>query len=287
MSLETARKLDPYLKRAAWINVWGYGESLLNPRFFDLMDHCRKFKGSIQLFTNGTTLTEAKVHELIKRKMDSLVISLDGATAETVQATRSDLSLNDLIDKIARLNELKAEHGVGRPNLSISFTASAKNIHELPDLIKLAARLKVGTIFVSIARIFHPSFVQESLLNDPRIAAARFQQAQEMGRNLGVHIVVQELVNEGCHQPFELLFVKWNGDVFGCCASAFHSSPRFQIFLGNVHQLPLDAIWNGEHIRKVRQGLTGKGPLNEVCGSCPYYKMTLDNLQKRLVRRAG
>lgn len=282
MSLDTARKLDPYLKRAACINVWGYGESLLSPHFFDLLDHCGQFGGAIQLFTNGTTLTESNIRKLINRNLDSLVISLDGATADTVQKTRSGLSLDDVVHKLVRLNELKAANGSNCPSLYFSFTGSEKNIHELPMVIHLAARLKVSTVFVSVARMFHSSMVQESLLNDPAAAAARFQEVQEEGRNLGVNVNLPDLLKEGCNQPFELLFVKWNGDVFGCCASAFHSSPRLQIFLGNVHELSLDSMWNGHYMRQVRNGLMARGPLCGICRSCAFYKLTLENLQKCL-----
>jgi MoaA/NifB/PqqE/SkfB family radical SAM enzyme len=287
MSRETMLKLDPYLKRASSINVWGYGESLLSPRFFELMDHCAGFKGALQLFTNGTTLSKENAERLIEKNLHSLVISLDGATAKTVQETRSGVSLDDLVEKISRLNDLKASRGVGHPSLAFSFTASRKNIGELPDLIRLAARLKAVTVYVSIARIFHPSLRPDSLLNDLPSAMAAFSRAREVGRDLGVQVNVQTAPNEACRQPFELLFVKWNGDVFGCCASAYHSVPRLQIFLGNVHKMSLDAMWNGEYMKRVRKGLLGQVPLNEICARCPYYELTIENLEKYQDREAG
>jgi len=280
MSPETMLKLDPYLRRASWINVWGYGESLLSPRFFDLMDHCAGFKGEIQLFTNGTTLTKENTERLIEKHLHALVVSLDGATPKTVHETRSGVSLDDIVNKISMLNELKASRGKGRPSLSFSFTASRNNIHELPDLIRLAARLKAANVYVSIARIFHPSLKHDSLLNDLPSAIAAFSHASELGRHLGVHVNVQTAPNEACRQPFEMLFIKWNGDVFGCCASAYHSVPRFQLFLGNVHEISLDAMWNGDYMKQARQGLLGQAPLNEICARCPYYGLTIENLQK-------
>jgi len=286
MSMETVLKLDAYFKRAACVNVWGYGESLLSPHFFDIMDHCKTFKGTLQLFTNGTTLTENNVKKLLEKNLDSLVISLDGATNDTVGRTRSGASLDDLICKITALNELKEKCRALHPNLSLSFTATQGNITELPDLIALAARLKIGTLNVSVARIFHPSLAQDSLLHDAASALKAFSEAQQMGRDRGVQVNVPDLIDKGCRQPFELIFVKWNGDVFGCCASAFYSVPRFQIFLGNVHDQSLDSMWNGEHAKHVRRGLLGQGRLHETCGRCPYHRMTLENLQK-YPRRSG
>ncbi|MFH1114441.1 MAG: radical SAM protein [Pseudomonadota bacterium] len=287
MSPDTMLKLDPYLKRASWINVWGYGESLLSPRFFDLMDKCARFEGRIQLFSNGTTLTEENSLRLIEKNLHSLVISLDGASARTIQDARSGVLLEDVVDKITRLNRLKRSRGVGHPRLSFSFTASMKNIHELPDLIRLAARLDAGTVSAHMARIFDPSLKQDSVLNDIPSAMSAFAEAKQVGRDLGVEVFVQDPAHQGCHQPFELIFVKWNGDVFGCCASAFHSLPPLQIFLGNVHETTLPAMWNGEYMGTMRKGLLGQAPLNEICARCPYYRLTFENLQKYPVQRAG
>lgn len=281
MSLETVRRLEPYLKRAGCINVWGYGESLLHPRFFEMLDYCTQFQSNIQLFTNGTTLTESNVTRLVERNLHLLVISLDGATDETVERTRSGLSLSDLIYKITRLNDIKARRGTEFPQTALSFTASMSNIGELQAVIHLAERLEVRTVYVSVARIFHPSLLADSLLNDLPLAIQAFSQAEQTGKELGVQVNVQNLTHPAmCRQPFELLFVKWNGDVFGCCASAFYAAQPFQIILGNVYENSLDEMWNGAYIKQVRKGLTGKDAPNEICRRCPYFRLSLDNLQK-------
>jgi hypothetical protein len=51
--------------------------------------------------------------------------------------------------------------------------------------------------------------------------------------------------------------------------------------------MSLDAMWNGEYMKRVRKGLLGQVPLNEICARCPYYELTIENLEKYQDREAG
>ena len=85
LEFENIYKLEKAIKYARTINLTGWGEPLLYPRFEDVLDYIyslNRKKNLIQLTTNGTKLSEY-VAELLEGRLESLTISLNAATAET------------------------------------------------------------------------------------------------------------------------------------------------------------------------------------------------------------
>lgn len=278
MQIETVRRLDRILARASTVVLFGYGESLLSPNFFRIFSHVATFEPHTSLFTNGSTLSLRNIEKLIELRLSQLTVSLDGATESQVSRTRSGLSLSTVIDNVMKVNREKDRVGTELPSLSFSFTASVKTIDELPELVRLADSLNVRQIGVGFARIFDPAQEQESVFSDTQRVIERIEESKRLGEELSVEVSWPNILSEGCDQPFKLLFVKWNGDVSACCASAFYSEPPLQIRLGNIWNDKFQDLWNGPYIRSVRAGLLGGGALDPVCRTCPFFKLNYDNL---------
>ena len=280
MTIETVKALDPFLRRAEEVNIWGYGESLVSPNFFEIMDHVNEYGCDTILYTNGTTLNEDNSRKLIAGGLSQLVVSLDGASEQALKDTRSGASLGAVIENIRRLNELKREAQTSHPIVAASYVASRSTISELPDLIRLAHSLDMWRVAVTVAHIYHSSMLEDSVLHDLPATTRIFREAERIGQDLGVESQMPDFDREDCSMPFNMVFVKWNGDVFGCCACGYHSVPRGQIMLGNALETPVESLWNSRYMKDVRGGLLGAGPLDVICQRCPFYKLTLDNLKK-------
>jgi radical SAM protein with 4Fe4S-binding SPASM domain len=75
----------------------------------------------------------------------------------------------------------------------------------------------------------------------------------------------RQVTNRGawCHHPWEVLFLDPQADVRPCVNWA--TEPP----LGNCLETPLQEIWNGPAYVELREELTGKRPLRQVCRHCP------------------
>lgn len=68
-------------------------------------------------------------------------------------------------------------------------------------------------------------------------------------------IEVPKIKNPICIQPFELLAVTADGEVMPCCADW-----KRKLSLGNINDISLVDIWNGEGLRNIQCYL-----LNKIC----------------------
>lgn len=277
MPLELIETLRPYLERASFVGLLGYGEAVLSPNFKQIMWFVRQFNPRIAMFNNGTTLGPKIADLILDAEIHGLIISLDGATEATIQHTRT-ASLATILRNINQLRQRSAERHLQMPRLSISFTASRLNIDELPLLVDLAHEHGFTEIFVGFAKIFKTSLIPESLFLDKEHAQHRFEQAVARGKALGIVVQVPNFnQDQVCHQPFELFMVKWNGSVRLCCSTAIEADPPLYINTGNLYEAPLDQLWNSEMAQQVRTGLLGLDKPHPICARCPYLKSTFEN----------
>jgi Fe-coproporphyrin III synthase len=113
------------------------GEPLFHSRWEDVARAFRDQGLSLWLLTSGISLSRerARVAALFSR----VTVSLDGATPETYQATRGVRAFDAVVNGIAAL----AENGAW---VSIRTTVQRKNFFELPELVRIARRLRVHQI---------------------------------------------------------------------------------------------------------------------------------------------
>lgn len=290
VSLEVLDRLKPYLQRASTIIPFGYGESLVSPAFPQVMQRLREINSSsgVLLFTNGLSITRKRLQPVFDYDVSNLCFSIDGADEESFRQTRGG-SFARLAHNIGLVRELRQQSARATPAITASFTATALNIAQLTPLIRYCAEVGIASVGVSIARIFDPGQKDLSLLaseSSLRRAEEIFQEAGELASSLGVGLSIPRYQPTpgavGCVQPFNTLFVKWNGEVRLCCASAIVSRSPMYIAAGNLFKQPIEDIWNSSFVQKVRLGLLGGNSqfADPICRSCPFNEMSLDNLCK-------
>ena len=77
-----------------------------------------------------------------------------------------------------------------------------------------------------------------------------------------------------CLRPFRQLYITVEGLVAQCCSDALN-----RYIMGDINAESLLEIWNGEQLRKVRDSLIGKEPLNDLCRICNLER-TYDTVDK-------
>jgi putative metalloenzyme radical SAM/SPASM domain maturase len=154
------RLLVPSLRS---ITFAGFGEPLLNCVLFDMIKMIRDKlpQNRIALNTNGTKIDE-NIAGKLARSVDTVAISIDGANPETYNEIRQGSDFNDLIEKIRTLNKFKKGT---KMETGFAFTATKKNIEELPRLVELAH--KHGMNFIIVSNLLpHTENMKDQILYD-------------------------------------------------------------------------------------------------------------------------
>jgi radical SAM protein with 4Fe4S-binding SPASM domain len=272
----TEEKLRRILDGLPWspqkVILSGIGEPLMNPEFFSLVDLLAERKIQCEFFTNGTLLTEARRQAILSRGNVVLVaISCDGSRKETFENLRVGADFDKWRQSV-RDFLLQPDRQRGKTlNAAMNVVLSKQNLHETGDILRLAAELGFGQVYVldpipldEIATALCPSLEE--------VSAARQELAplaMELGLKVTCYFRRDTLVpraSPGCLQPWEYVFIRANGDVAPCCA--LFGSGRGAV-MGNVLEEDFGTIWLGEPYREFRR--TSLSGTNDLCRICPYY----------------
>ncbi len=127
----------------------GLGEPLFHKEMVDWIAQAKALGAKVELITNATLLTEEKARALIASGLDNLWISIDGATPESYADVRLGAQLPQVIENVTRLRRLRQGGHFARPEIDVAFVAMKSNVHELPEVLKLARRLDARQFKVS------------------------------------------------------------------------------------------------------------------------------------------
>jgi MoaA/NifB/PqqE/SkfB family radical SAM enzyme len=281
------QRLLPVMRQAGRVEFHGVGEPLLYPHLFALLAELNPQRTTIGFPTNGHLLTDENCRRLIEHRVSWLTISLDAASSEMYLRIRRRPDLKQLLAKIRRLMELRAQKGSQRPNVEINMTLMQLNLPEAPRFVELAKELGVDQ--VAFQQIM-PGFDWEVEAPD----GYRFNYRQEeLGRCVPLHAEMMERTWERAQQldvpiKYEYAYTdyrtnwpaerKRTSTVWAAPAddSSFPSQARCgrpwthwmvnvdgevdfaclpHMPLGNLAQEAVDEIWNGPRARIVRQAV--------------------------------
>jgi MoaA/NifB/PqqE/SkfB family radical SAM enzyme len=131
------------------ISFWGIGEPLYHPDIVKMIEKAKQLNVKTQIITNGLLLNESMSKKLLKAGLDSLVVSLDGTSTETMADIRSGADLEEIIKNVKRFKSLKEKYNDNKTEIGIEFVIMKSNISELKDLRKLAFELGASFIFLT------------------------------------------------------------------------------------------------------------------------------------------
>jgi MoaA/NifB/PqqE/SkfB family radical SAM enzyme len=271
----------------------GFGEPLTHPGIVAMLTQARQAGAATALITNGILLSEGMLRQLIEAGLQRLWVSLDGATPESYADVRArdtcaeGAALPAVIDNLRRLKTLRGLLDSATPRLGIAFVAMKRNIHDLPDLVRLGKDLGADQFSISNVLPHTPALRDEMLYarsfyeNDlpasewsPLIALPRMdidrvtgeQVLQALKNRHLLSIARQELTAGASTCPFVekgSMSVRWDGAVSPCLALLHthdsyldnHVRRSLAFSVGNLNETSLPAIWNDPAYRALRERL--------------------------------
>ncbi len=275
------------------LQLQGLGEPMMHPRFFDMITHAVARGISVSTNTNLTLLTARRAELCVASGLGELHASIDGATAETYERIRVRAHFDRIVRNLEGLVEARGRLGRTTPHIRMVVVAMRQNLHEFPDLVRLAHRLSIESIFVqhlchdfgesSLPAQYKPmrDFVEDETLvgEDPERIKRYFTEARSTADELGVKLrlpLTRPRLHppgtpgpERCDWPWRGAYVSYQGLTMPCCMVA---TPD-RIHFGNMAEKGVEAIWNGPEMKAFRDELSSETP-PEVCRSCAIYSGT-------------
>ncbi len=271
----------PTLKRAV---LHGIGEPLLNKELFPMIDYLKGRGVAVTFNSDAISLTDSKIEDLLHSAPDEFRVSIDAATPETYLKIRGVPQFHRVVENVSRLIARQRELQRPLPKVSLWFTGIRANIHELPDLIRLAHKIGVSEVYLQRLVFYETGLAVreqslygtlEASVNEAVEEAELLCKKYEIAFHAsGASAPLQSLDPAagsrpwaGCQRPWTVSYVTANGNVLPCCISPWTAKDYKGAILGNAFQEPLAEIWNGERYQTFRTAFESDTP-PDPCRGC-------------------
>jgi MoaA/NifB/PqqE/SkfB family radical SAM enzyme len=272
----------PVLERVV---LHGIGEPLLNREIFEIVAYLKTRAATVVFNSDAISLTAERALKLIESGLDEYRVSMDAATRQTYRKLRGVEQFDRVVANVRRLVELERERSRSAPRVSLWFTASRPNLHELPAFVRLAADLGVDEVYVQ-RLVFNGlglATAENALhgrlrLQEQELLAEAEGLAQALGLALRASGLTTPLASlseaapgqrpwAGCQRPWTLSYVTANGNVLPCCISPWVARDYEALILGHAFAESFAEIWNGERYRRFRSDFESESP-PDPCRGC-------------------
>ena len=285
LPFETYRKLLPVFSRTKLVHLQGWGEPLLNPQFFAMVRLAKEQGCQVGTTTNGTVLDKEKLTEIVDLDLDIIAFSLAG-TNQKNDKIRRGTSLEQILQDIKILDELKRERKTSRPEIHIAYMLLQSGLEDITSLPSLLEGLGVSQVVISTLD-FIPSkgLADEAFAPDPteidtlKTYVNRIV-AEGDRREVAIHYQIPALEQQSkCTENVQQsLFISSDGGVFPCVFTGLPVSKAslvkngmeqayIPLSFGNVNDEPLSQIWRKKAYKNFRHSFSS-GKFAQPCLAC-------------------
>ncbi|MCB9680078.1 MAG: radical SAM protein [Alphaproteobacteria bacterium] len=122
------------------VELQGEGESILHPRFLDMVDALRARDVQVSFITNGSLLKPAVVDRLLDAGVDKISVSIESPDPVAFQQIRGG-KLDKVLRNLEHLMAERRRRGLDRPVVGLSVTVLQRTRNDLPAILALYRRL--------------------------------------------------------------------------------------------------------------------------------------------------
>ncbi len=293
MKFETYTRLIDECSNLEHLHLQGLGEPMMHPRFFDMVAYAATKGARVTTNSNMTLLNQRRAEACVSSGLDELHASIDGANAGTYERIRVRGHFARVLRNIDLLREAKSSAHSATPHLHVVMVVMRQNLHELPDLVRLAARCGAETVFVqhlchdfaesSLPAHYRPmrEFVdQQTLAGEQAERIERyFAEAREAADACSITLRLprtqprpQDRTSSGrarCDWPWTGGYISYDGIAMPCCMVATPDRANF----GSITERRFADVWNSDRYEEFRRALASGTP-PEICRTCAVYTGT-------------
>ncbi|KHD05571.2 hypothetical protein PN36_04360 [Candidatus Thiomargarita nelsonii] len=250
------RIVEPLSHTLLGISLSNHGEPLLHKNIASLIEYAHSKHIAVSFPTNlSMKLDETSIEKLVKSGLDTLFVSLDGASEETYQEYRVGGNFSRVLQNVKALSEAKRRFGLKRPKIIWKFVVFNHNKHEV-EVVRQKYR-ELG---------FDNYELAPDSRTDPKAKKAKKAYQASLLKK-----------RKGCFWLWHTMIIQWDGRVYPCCR---RGNQLFNI--GNVIQENSKEVWYSEKYRVLRQGFSELDKMHPVCKKCMGYESVISTETKTI-----
>ncbi|MEJ2241240.1 MAG: radical SAM protein [Candidatus Bathyarchaeota archaeon] len=247
------------------IELYNWGEPFLNKDFFRMVQYARDRNIIVTTSSNLNVFNDKICKDLINSGLNLLMISLDGASQETVETYQRGNNFTKVFNNIQEIVKQKKVYGLKKPLLQWKYFVTRFTEKEVPMAKRLAKEVGVDHIeFAKLLcdmsqRFFLDSKsqfenVKQWLPTDERYSAY----SKKLKKR-------KKALNNDCSSLWTRSVMNWDGNIFPCC-NVYGIKWSF----GNALKEGFSKIWNNDSYCSSRE-IIANGKLEQkktICHIC-------------------
>jgi MoaA/NifB/PqqE/SkfB family radical SAM enzyme len=298
MTYNQFKSIVDQFPKLKWIGLTGIGEAFLNKDFRAMIALCKERNMAIEIYD---LMFFDNTEFLIDIGVDTILVSLDAATAETYGKIRRGGNWDRSITHTKKLFQLAkqkvSETGSG-PELLLHFIITTINKDEMIPFIDLAIELSKGInkydesrgcvyaleeyekrypVGIQFTRILHWEKFPQAAEVKYECTEDEIDRVSEYAFNRGVTLKwgqntwIEKPPMSDCIE-WAMPFIFADGTVIPCCVQNLQFDRAYQrkTSLGNIFETPFKTLWKTT-FKKLRKDLRYR-KLPPVCVDCPLYE---------------
>lgn len=288
MNYQNFKKIINQFLYLRFLTLQGLGEPLLNPDIFKMIKFAKSKGIEVRISSNATLLTPENSKKLVSTGLDSIYLSIDGASPKTYKSIRKGANFDLVINNIEVLMKTKKMLKKDLPRVTLDIVGMRTNLEEIPKMVKLAHSLGIENVNVrhlyfslnqrntinltKSNEIFSVNSLEnESLFNqNPEKVNTIFKAALKTSNKLGINLHLPSIEPNilkqkefKCRWPWLHTYIDFEGNVTPCCICP----DKNEICFGNILNQPFNEIWNSKPYREFRYNIASHN-FPKVCNDC-------------------
>ncbi len=241
--------LEPHKEHITRFDMWSLGEPFIDPYLEERVGHVKDLGfNHVAVSTNADLMTPDRADLLMEMGLDTLIISIDGTTADVHQELRPGTHFDLVIEHAKEAIRIRDDKDYGTRFL-IRFIEQEPNAHQWKEYLR---------------------YWESHLSQERKDNACRYRQHNYGGYTGDKESMLGDEINDEmermpCRYVYETLQVLSDGSLCLCPADFLHAS----MGIGDVHKSgPIEAF-NGKRYREIRE-LHACGSKNDmkICKDC-------------------
>src|SRR5947209_12911461 len=140
MKFEVFTRLIDQMPQLRDLHLQGLGEPMMHPRFADFVAYATRRGIRVTTNSNLTLLNATRAERCVTSGLDTIHVSIDGASAQVYERIRVRARLSRVLGNIGMIRDARERLGSALPHLRMVAVVMRQNLHELPELVRLAHR---------------------------------------------------------------------------------------------------------------------------------------------------
>lgn len=265
MKFTTFKKSIDECGQYLWtINLFNWGEPFLNKEICMMIEYARERRIDVNVSTNLNHFNDDICVGLIKSGLNTLIVSLDGASQESVDKYQKGSNFQLVIENIKKIVRMKEELNSDLPIIQWRFLVNKYNENEIERAKQLTETLKIDKLDIGI---FRCDMGKELFLSNE----AQFENVKSWlpgNETLSKYDYAKQGkkdIENICQMLWFESTIHPDGSVSPCCGVW---PEKFDF--GNINDSSFKRIWNSEkyqNARRISRGdnISVKGHICYIC----------------------